>query len=60
MASERVVTDAGYNEYGETVFFRDLAANPKGARFPVQIAVHVPIETAQKVPVQLTVSPGYP
>jgi hypothetical protein len=37
----------------EAVSFRDLATRPQGARFPVQIAVHVPLETAQKVPVQL-------
>jgi hypothetical protein len=44
----------------ETVrpFPRDLAARPKGASFPVQIAVHEPMETAQKVPVQLMVNPS--
>jgi hypothetical protein len=34
-------------------FPRDLVTRPKRARFPVQIAVHEPMETAQKVPVQL-------
>ncbi|CCF85193.1 hypothetical protein NITHO_460029 [Nitrolancea hollandica Lb] len=39
-------------------FPRDLATRPQGARFPVQIAVHVPKETAQKVPVQLMANPS--
>lgn len=61
---ELVMTDAGFNGYGETVVFRnnDGMVNAEGV-FTISIRVRVPIDYValgdnSGVPVELTVDPG--
>lgn len=65
VSRELVMTDAGFNGYGETVAFRntDGSVGPFG-RFAMVVRVKVPIDyaalgTNAEVPVQVTIDPGH-
>lgn len=57
---ELLLTDAGFNGFGETVEFADLRGGEKwfaGKVFPVHIHVKVPSDRNLDMPVQVTVIP---
>ncbi len=58
IARELVLTDAGFNGFGEEVGFVDLSRSEgPGTRFPVRVTVRVPTSGGAPIPMQVAIIP---